>query len=203
MAMKIREELLRITTVKKDEAGEHVEPEQQRVQQVTPMDFAASMRDGRAVGTLPGEIIRETTAGEMALAMRKPCFSCKHFDRAAWKKLYFKWNDPGSPMEMRNFLQNIRAHLLETQNVELVDKHQTQEGDLDVEHAILAMGVCRPLTEITNDVAIVYPRATCPPNVCSPDKPDGLYEPKHTEAERMGSAVYDRVMRTAQGFNVT
>ncbi len=133
------------------------------------------------------------------MQLRNPCFQCVHFDRKAWAKLYAYWNDSTSPIEERRNLNGVRAALLETQNADIVDKSSGMDGDMDVEHALSLLGICHPLTEIEKEPVIVYPTGGCPAEVCGPTQPNGFYEPKTPEAERLGSQTFDNVMRLAQG----
>jgi len=197
--MKIKADLLRVKTGPYNHNGEKVEPEQQGVQRVIRTEFDANKKGEGKVGVIPGEIIYNTTAGEVARAMRSPCFSCVHFNRKAWAQLFTYWNNPDSPIDVRKQLNGLRASLLQTSNAEIVDKSMSQEGDMDVEHALSLMGVCEPLSEINRDPVIVHPLSHCPDEVISPTQPDGLYKPKSKDAEKMGSQVFDNVMRLAQG----
>ena len=200
--MRIKKEFLRFRTAPYDDAGQKIEPEQQPVQKVMEIDAPASMRGGPAVGSIPTQVIQEMSVGELASAMRKPCFSCKHFDRRAWKLLVARWNSPNSPVEERQYLNMVRAGLLQTKNADIVSKSTGTDGDMDVEHALLMLGICRTLTEVQNAPIIVHPTGACPAEVCTPTQPDGFYQPKTTKAERMGSQTYDNIIRTAQGKTI-
>lgn len=197
--MRIRADLLRVRSLPYDDKGQPIEPEQQPAQRVFQTDSPAGLQGGPVQGTIPTEIIYETTAGHMAGAMRNPCFSCARFDRRAWRKLLERWNDPTAPMHLREYLNQFRAALLQTKNAKLYEKHESQEGDLDVEHALATLGVCHAFSEIRNDVAVVYPTSACPDDVCTATQPAGFYVPKDKQSERMGSQVFDRIMAMAQG----
>lgn len=196
--MKIKSDMLRIRTVPFDDKGQKMEPEQQPVQRVIHTDSPATMRNGQMVGTLPTNIVMDTTVAEMVPGMRRPCFSCKHFDRRNWKELFRLWSEPTAPIEKRRELNAIRAALLETNNAEIQHRHDSEEGMM-VEHAISTLGICRPLTEIDKNPVIVYPKACCPANLITADKPHGLYEPKNKDNERMGSQTFDNLMKAARG----
>src|SRR5258706_10095963 len=197
--MKIRSDLLKIQPMV-DKQGKSVEPEQQVVQRVIQTDLPTTMqRGGKQVGTIPGEIVYTSTAGEMAQAMRRPCFSCAKFSRRAWKALYARWADPTTPIDERNQLNGIRAALLQTSNAKIQDRHLSQEGDMDVEHALSVLGGCEPLTEVRSTPVIVCPTGSCPGEVCTPTQPNGFYVAKDKAAERMGSATFDNLMKVATG----
>lgn len=198
--MKIRQDLLRVRSNPYDDRGEKIEPEQQPAQRVLTTDAEVSMQGGAAVGTLPTQIVYETTAGELARAMRHPCFSCKNFDARSWGRLYLRMTDPTAPLDQRQELNAIRAALLTTRNAKLQNRHVSEkEGDMDPEHALSQLGICRPLTEIHGTPVIVHPLGGCPPEVCTTTEPNGLYDPKDTDADRMGSKTFDNVMKLATG----
>lgn len=197
--MKIKADLLRVKTGPYNHNGERVEPEQQGVQRVLVTEFDANMKGGNKVGSIQGEVIYNTSAGEVAQAMRSPCFSCAHFNRRAWAKLFAYWNDPASPIDARRNLNGVRASLLQSGNSTIGEKSPGQDGEMDVEHALGLLGVCEPLSEMNRDPVIVYPNGHCPDEVCTPQQPNGLYKPRSADAERMGSQVFDNVMRLAQG----
>lgn len=198
--MKIKADLLRIRTTPFDDKGDKVEPEAQPMQRVIQTDANVGMQGGGQVGSIPTEIQYETTVGEYAQGARHQCFTCKHFSRDAWKKLFSMWNDPTASIDKRKALNGIRAALLQTNNATLADRSTNpMDGDFDVEHAVALLGVCKPLTELRKDVVIVYPMSSCPPEVCSKTNPDGLYESRNKELDRVGSQEFDRIMRVAQG----
>lgn len=199
--MKIKADLLRVKVRQFNDINEKVEPEQQTVQRVLQTDAEVSLNTARnkTVGLINSEIVYETTAGEMARAMRHPCFSCKNFNKRAWRELFVSMAADTAPMEKRQELNNIRAALLTTKNAKLQDRHVSQEGDMDVEHAISQLGICMPLTEIHGEPVVVHPTGGCPPEVCGATNPDGFYKSKDLDADKMGSKTFDNVMRLAQG----
>lgn len=202
--MRIKADLLKIRNFPRDDVGNKIEPEQQPLQRVLVTDGApVSMQgSGEVKGTIPAEIVYNTSVGEFANALRRPCHSCKRFDTRWWLKMKALCEDPTGPKENRAWLNGIRAYLLETQNATIQSSHVSQEGDMDVEHALSVLGVCQPLTEINGDPVIVYPTGACPNEICTPDKPHGYYDAKDRDNERMGSSVYDDIMRKATGARV-
>jgi hypothetical protein len=194
--MRIKQDLLRVRPALAVN-GEKLEAEQMPMQRVQTVDAPANIA-GNQVGSIPTEIITDTTVGEMAANMRHPCFSCKNWNRRAWKALYMRWVDPTTPIAERQQLNAIRAALLTTNNATIHDRNEGEDGT-DVEHALGELGICEPLTEIRKDPVIVYPTATCPPEVRTPQQPDGLYKAKDRDNARMGGSVFDNVMRLATG----
>lgn len=196
--MKIKSDIFRIRTFPRDDKGDKIEPEAQPMQRVLSTDAPFTpQRGGPTAGSIPTEIIYEGSVGDFAEAIRRPCFSCKNFNREAWARIYARWNDPTAPIEMRQKLNGIRAALLESQNATIADRHTSAEGDLDVEHALSTLGVCHPLSEINGAAVITYPTGGCPAEVCGPTQPHGFYKPKDVESERLGSATFDNLMRAA------
>lgn len=199
--MKIRKDILNIRAGLRDDVGERIEPEQQLVQRVIDAPAATTAsHSGQQVGTMRSEIVVSSSAAEVAAVVKTPCWSCKHFDRETWLKVKSKAEGPLGSQEDRKFLNKIRAALLDSGNAELHERHVSQEGDMDVEHALAHLGVCRPLTEMDNDMVVVYPLATCPASTVTATQPNGLYEAKDKEAKRAGSAAYDMVMKRAAGI---
>jgi len=198
--MRIKADLLRVHTGPYAPTGERIEPEQQPAQRVLVTEFPTGMQGtNQQIGAVKGEIIYDVTVGEAAKQARHPCISCRNFDRRAWRKLYIHWSNPATSIEERKLLNGIRTALLETENAKISDRHAALDGDMDVEHALSVLGVCRPLTEINKDPVIVYPTGGCPADVCTPTSPDGLWVAKDLDAEKMGSSVFDNIMNTAQG----
>lgn len=199
--MKIKADYLRIRNVPFDEAGNPIEPEQQPVQREMVLDVNVNgSLTGQHLGQVPGQIIVENATVDDYVAMsRWKCKGCKNFDMPAWKKLMRAWEDPTAPMEQRKYLNGVRAALHESGNASIVERHNDGSGELDVDHALKTLGICRPMSEIHQAPIIVYPMSCCPADVCTPTQPQGLYVPKDRESERQGSEAFDKLMRAAQG----
>lgn len=199
--LRIKADLLKVRSVPFDEGGQKVEPEQQPAARIMVVDGGAPVdmnRTGKHVGSIPAQIIAETTAGEVANTMRSKCFQCKNFNMAAWKKLRLLWGNSSDP-DVFQKLNRVRYALLTTQNPEVARRSEGIDGDFDAEHAISQLGICEPLSEINRDPVIVSPISTCPDEVCTKDAPRGLFVPKDKEHERLGSAAFDQIMRMAEG----
>lgn len=201
--LRIKSDLLKVRNLPHDDAGQKIDPEQQPARRVMTVEGGApvdmSMDRGRQIGSIPAEIIAETTAGEVANTLRSRCFQCANFDTEAWKKLRLIWGNSSDPETFKK-LNGVRMALLATTNPEIARRSEGQDGDFDVEHAIAQLGICRPLSEINKDgVVIVSPISTCPDNVCSPTNPRGLFEPKDKAHEKIGSAAYDQILNMAAG----
>lgn len=195
--MKIKKEFMRIGRLPGTVGGAKLEAEQQPAQRVQLVDANVTSNHGKQLGTLPSEIVAEHSAGDLANIERAKCFGCKHFRNRDW--LTVKHAMETGSIEKRMELNRIRAALLTTDNAVIHQVHDN-DGETDVEHAISMLGICGPLTEIDGKEAIVvHPLGTCPAEVCTPQRPTGLFEPKDQESKRAGSANYDQILRTAQG----
>lgn len=198
--LKIRSDVLKVARGPVfNEKGDKAEPEQQPAQRVMTLEGGAPVtgsRDAGKLGSIPTQIIAETSAGEAALAMRSKCFLCKNFDKETWKKLRLFWGN-SSDKETFAKLNKVRLALLQTRNTELARRSEGLDGDFDVEHALTQLGICQPLTELNGAAVIVSPISTCPDHVCTKENPTGLFTPKDREREKMGSDAYDAIMRVA------
>jgi hypothetical protein len=191
--MEVKSELLRVGM--QVDGGTKAEPEEVGVQRVLLGNVPAGLHTGGAVGSIRGEIVAETTVGQLANQARHPCFTCLHFNNPAWMRLKSAWWQ--GTMQQRQTLNEIRAHLVAQGCAAFHDRHTGQDGELDVEHALNMLGVCEPLSEIKKDAIMVYPTNGCPDEVCSPTAPHGLYVPLNKDAERMGSQAFDSIMKLA------
>jgi len=196
--MKIRADLLRVAHVPAMPDGTPVEPEQQPAERRLEGEVGVTGSNGAPLGAVGGAIVAPTTAGDLARSARGFCLGCKHFSSEDWKKVVAAYQfHPDA--EKREELNTLRSALLTTGNVELQNRHLDPEGDMDVEHALSQMGLCRVLTEAHRDVTGVHPISCCPPELCSQERPMGAYEPRDKAVERSGSEMYDKILRLAQG----
>lgn len=197
--MKIKQDLLRVTAggVKAD--GTVGEPEEQTVQRVMLTDGEATTTDGKISGSMNTAVVVESQVSEFVRAVRSPCAGCKHFDNKSFLAFFEKADHPAAPIHVRESMNELRGILLQTYNAQVQSMHAGQDGDMDVEHAIRAMGYCRALTEIEKDYVVVHPLSTCPDGVVTPERPTGFFQPRDNEAERIGNKAYDAIMNRAAG----
>ena len=199
--MKVKSDQILIDTATNNPDGSPREPEEAPAARVILTD--AEVSNGASAetpsGSIPASIVLESTAGEMATGFRYTCMNCKHFNAHAWSRLHQAWRmAPNDSIDAQQ-LNAIRAGLLTTQNADLASLHNDGQNYLDVEGAVQALGVCEPLSEIDGDIIIVHPLGGCPEMVRSPMKPQGLFDARDLDAEKRGSAVFDGLMRKAQG----
>lgn len=197
--MKIKQDLLHITNTPTLDDGTPAEPEQQTASRVLLTDADAATTTGKAVGAMNAQVIIESSAGEMARALRGMCSNCKHYDNAAFQRFLSQADHPASPMHVREGVNELRAALLQTYNAQLQTMHAGADGDMDVEHALKQLGFCRALGEIHKDDIIVHPLSSCPPETITDSTPSGLYQSKDRASERAGDKAYDNILKRAAG----
>lgn len=190
--------MFRIASGVRDTGGHKVDAEAQPVQRVITTEGYANL-NGQQAGKIPVKIISEMDAGHLASMAKKMCGGCRHFDNEEWLKRMHQIDRPDAPMEQRHASNEIRAALLLTENANLNDLHSGADGDMDPEHAMAALGLCRALTEHYNEEVIVHPISSCPVEVCSPTRQQGFYVARTKSEVRNGSAKYDAILRRAEG----
>lgn len=201
--MEIKKDYLRIAHAATDLEGKKLDPEAQPVQRVMETDFAANLSNGQVVGAVGGEIAAQSTAGVVARRLRAMCAGCKHFDQKTWQTMVRRADDPLAPMDQRQVVNAIRESLLMTNNATidatLTDQHPAPDGGVDVEHALMSLGICQALTAHYGEQIGVHPLSSCPEEVCGPNQPEGFFQLKGREAEKAGNVGYDMVMQRADG----
>jgi ferredoxin-like protein FixX len=181
-----------------DEKGNH--PEAEEAPAARRVEAEASVRAGGETldGGVPVVFDMPMTAGELAISMRRKCEFCKHFDRPTSQRLIAEADHPAAPMERREKIQQMRAHLIATGNAEVYAASQDEDGTLDVEGALDSLGVCRALTEQENELVFVHPMSCCPPEVCTLSSPQGYFEDRE-KFDRRGASLYDAILKAADG----
>lgn len=193
-----------------DVEGEPIEPEQQAAEVVQPMKTLVTiggraMAQDVALSSLPeqvqqaarqqqGHIVHETTAGELATSTLHRCMHCRFFDQAGWTGILKAAQASGDKMKLHE-LNGIRGMIAENMDVNLRDSHDLDKaGDLDLEHALNSLGVCRALTEHMHEEIIVHPTSSCP------DDQPFFFKPRGgLAAAKAATSGYDWIMRRAQG----
>ncbi len=198
--LKIRADLLKISTNAITADGNKAEPELQQVQRVIDTQVPISPQGGAAIGSIPGQIVTaQVAAGEMAQTVSHLCGTCKWFDNDEFVKVIKEADSPLADMEQRRAVNAIRAGLLDTNNGKLGEMHSGLDGDMDVEQALRACGFCKALTEHYKEPIGVHPLSRCPAEVRSATAPHGYYKAKNRSALRVAGSNYDKVMQTAAG----
>ena len=190
--MKIKRELLQLAHV----ADGKCEPEEVAARRLYQGSTGVSLQGGAEAGGIPLQIEAPTTAGEIAAQQQRPCTACAHFDNKCWLATKRAWES--GDIERRKDLNRIRFAIVGTGNAAISNASEGADGDLDVEHAVNMLGVCRAMTQANGDAVIVHPLGGCPDTVCGPTQPHGFFSPKDSDVERHGAKLYDAVMQQAQ-----
>ena len=211
--MRIKADLLKISTGALNIKGEKLEPEEQLARREVITEAPAKLgggiggATGKIVGAIPASIITEQSAGDQANAMRTLCGNCKFFKNEKWVKDLRNADSPMSPVEKRRVVNKIRAAILSSGNAAISDLSAGKDNDLDVEHALHQLGYCEALYEFFRNMGrakdeamtLVHPASTCPADVRTQGSPDGFYQPAGQEARKAADANYDLVLQMAQG----
>lgn len=197
-APKVEAETITIRSGGVHEDGTKAEPEEQVVENRIVTSATEVTKGGQALdAAFPVHIVTEATAGEVAKKLAAPCGKCKFWDNRWWMK-QLKTADPLNPLN-NHTLNEIRAALIGCSSVDINLLHIGKDGDLDADHAMGSLGLCRALTELQKEEVLVHSSGSCPKEYCSPEIPHGLWEPRDRDAEKHQANVYDEVLHRAQG----
>lgn len=198
--MDIKGETINVLPLERDEKGDKLEPEERPAQRLLDVSERVQLTNGQKTeGSIRMQVSIEMSAGEIAAGFSSPCMLCKNFDTKAWRE-YFRFLS--SNVDGIRVLNAFRAAIAGSGNAAVRERHVGQDGDVDVEHALQALGICHPLTETMGEPAIVYPVATCPEFVPGTNNPfPKCFVPKTSDDEKVSAAAFDSIMRAAQGKN--
>ncbi len=195
--MKIRADLLKISSNGRNEDGSLAEPEQQQVQRVLTTEVPLGPQGGAAIGAVPAEIVTYSSAIAVAGALSRQCGNCKFFDQATFQQTIAAADHPLAPMENRRAVNEIRAGLLQSGNAGLTGE------DVDPEQALKECGFCTALSEHYKEPVGVHEKSSCPADVITPSQPAGFFKPLSKKSARVAGSNYDKVMNAAAGKLVT
>lgn len=204
--MEIRADTISVVPATITPDGKPLEPEEapavRSIQVSTPLAF----NNGTIIRPdSPASFDYATTAGELATGLRFRCASCVHFNAKRWQKLKheYEWS---SSIEERKFVNEVRASIEQVLPVGEREKHiDEQTGELDVEHAMMSLGICDALTDewsrLMNEKfpVLMHPLAGCPDvnPLGQPQSPP--FRPRDTAADRAAARAYDGILGMAQG----
>lgn len=191
--MKATTDELRIGHGIPDDKGQPLEPEEQPVDRVLGTDIAVTLGHGPGEGTpidrpLPGRVIVESTAGEMAAEFSEQCHLCAHWDQALFRAERVAYD----PREQ----DRQRAIVLELSGPEALDLVLRGRADSILD---ASFGRCRALSHYSPDGRLdTFARAYCPSVT-----PDGYpirkaFTPRR-EARADATQIRDRILLTAEG----
>lgn len=180
-------------------AGARPEPEELPAKHVIDVSAPATLNTGQlAGGDFKTRVVYETNVHNLATLAGAKCFGCRHWDNQAWRQMYRKmW----SFKDGQKFLNNVRGFLIGNENDE------SDDGGYNLEEEVQgSMGICHPLTERNapfdtpplNFVA-THAGACCPERDQAGAIPAPFYMPKDMDSRKIGTALYDKVLRLAQG----
>lgn len=210
------DDILRIAPATHGPDGQKIEPEEAPAQLSHPTTAPLTFNDGTPVTVngvaiaLPGSFDFESTAGEIADAMRHKCSTCKYFDVPRWR-LMRRRLEVSSNMEERIYVNNVRASIEQFLPMDERDKHHDAlTGELDTEHALDAFGLCNAQTEIKSKEEHELHPVLVLGNCGCPDEKSmtgidlsKLYKPRDRAADRDAARSFDKVLAMAQGRGVT
>jgi len=208
--VKIRSDVIKIQTADRDLGGAKVEPEEKPVSRVirtsAPLSPHGNPQDVR--GEIPTEVILDAgSISDLARGAKRLCKDCVWFNQKDWQKAV-KRIEKTSDVHKRQEINNIRAALLMTKNAQLATSFEDHDGDLDVEVALMVAGKCQALSEITDDLIVVFPQGCCPDVAQKADgseipvvtlgSPNGYFKPASRESKKEQNKIYDQLLRAAQ-----
>lgn len=203
--MKFKEEVFKVIPATHDEGGAKLEPEERPMERRLVADgLPISLNTSGPHLTQPPVarlqhdtvVTIEGTVGEFAHGLRHLCASCTYFDNELWMKRKREWET--GDISLRKQLNVLRGMLLESQNATIQEMHRGADDDMDVEHALNSLGICRALSEIQQDDIIMHPLAGCP-DFAHDAHGNSLYKPKNREMAQRSTEVYDAIMKAALG----
>lgn len=171
--------------------GTKLEPEEQPVTRTIATAADVSLGDGPTGGAATGAAMRtslvaETTAGELAATLTRPCRLCAHWRPDEWTAARRALE---AAPEGRALLSKVRGEMI-------LDGHGGSHGEFDhsdLEDNLRIFGVCKILTDLLGDYMVTFPTACCPEGYAH------LFKPRDGESRRLSSKARDEVMAHAQG----
>jgi len=194
--MDIKDDQLKVLPIEHNpETGDKLEPEERPAERRLVIGGEmAQMTDqmGRPLGAFDQSISIEMPAIDLAHGVRANCFGCKHWNQRAWHAWLSKMSQS---KEGNQHLERWRHALVATSNVNPEDR-------ASINMALLACGICEPLSEAAGAPMVTYPQAFCPTVVpeTNPPVPFGdNFAPRDLDMEKFGSMAFDSVMHAALG----
>ncbi len=204
--LQIHNDVIKVSPATHDPDGHALEPELAPAVRSMIVSAPLSFNGGAMVTpSLPGSFDYQTTAGEIAYAMRSRCATCKHFNAPRWRQLRreLEWS---ADMEKRSFVNEVRASIEQTMPAREREKFVDEANELEIELALDAFGLCEAMTEIySREHAALFPALQLPTGGCPQTKtPHGtdlsnLYQPRDRGADRAASGAFDKIMGMARG----
>lgn len=189
--------------------GARPEPEELAARRVLEVDAPANLsgsgaagEHGQIVGSMTARVVYEDVVETMAQGVKSPCHACRFFNHKLWvKTLLPAWQL--HPIK-KHTLNALRARFLSSSlSDEARSLIQDNENDIDIEAGLQSMGVCDALTEVyqmpKGEYLITHPLASCPSTGPDGEPFTSHFVDRDATYGKMGAALYDGVMRLAQG----
>jgi len=154
-------------------------------------------RSGRPALEFPGAthvarsmspVTSEMQAGEAATLLRARCARCVNFRGDVWTETMRVWRAVPFTNARRRGLADMIKHLAGACVDGTPSTYDLKRAAID----LASWGVCEALTEERKDLIVVHPDACCPDGVA-------YYQDRDRDSRKEASAVFDRIMRMAQG----
>jgi hypothetical protein len=192
------------------EGDEPIEPEEQVAEVVQPIKPLITLGNSHMAEDVPLEsqpsyvreaaaratthIAHQTSAGELAQSVLQRCQFCQHFDPVGWGRLIRRAEASGDKrlLQALNEVRGEVAMALQINPIAAEQHDLDQSGDIDLEHALKSLGICKALTEHFKEDILVMPINPCA-------MPDFFKAKPELEARRAASSGFDWIMRRAQG----
>ena len=202
-----------VATSDRNEKGTQIDAEEKPAEQVLEGSFPVTMANGQSVAdytkgkaagfAIPSSVRVTGRSVEFATNFKHRCGLCLNFDNIGFLKWKLR-SDLGTPAQ-RLEVDALRGQVMEREP-EIGEKHVGADGDFDVEHALNTCGLCRALTSIFKEEAIMWPESGCPDYRGSDMVPieqrvdySSLFRPRNKEAVADGDSGYDAILKSAQG----
>jgi len=194
MALKVSDEVLKISTVGYNGKGDKLEPEAKPAERrlMLEVDTHSGLNGGPKIGFIPGEVVIRSTAGEVADGLKNPCWSCRAFNNErAQKMLKYAASEIAAPNE-KTLATEIAGRLIAAKLADASESDKRFAGEI-----IKTLGTCEALSS-EKKVYFTLPEGCCPDFARGKDKPDGPYKARDKAHGAEGSKLYDKVLRVAQ-----
>ncbi|HUI23292.1 MAG TPA: hypothetical protein VLY82_02750 [Nitrososphaerales archaeon] len=144
--------------------------------------------DKRTIAERAFPVTSELTAGEVADLLRKRCSNCAHFRNDLWIFTKRVWERAPIGNSRREGIQKMVSQYAHS----MCDSVPSMNDLARAAWAMESWGICGALTERNRDLVVVHPDACCPEGI-------EYYQDRDRAAKREASAVFDTILRKAQG----
>lgn len=122
--------------------GAKPEPEERTVAHVLGTEATLGLHGQQHTHRMETNIVAEMSADEALKILGKTCNRCKHFDTEKWHSLLGRLKESSNPTDVK-YLNDLRVAYLTTDSGEILQRHSVDNGQMDPDHALSQMGICR------------------------------------------------------------